>query len=357
MKSIFKRTNNSTSPADSEDSQAREGTVLTRANDDITPPDGGYGWVVVFAIANLNGFTWGIAASYGVYLSHYLDSNYFPGATPLDYAFIGGIEFGAALLIAPACTVLVREVGRSIVMTAGVLMFAGGFIAASFAKEIWQLYLSQGVLIGLGIGSLFIPAVAVLPQWFLKRRSLAQGLSSCGSGFGGLAFSLGTNAMIQNISLAWSLRITGIIALFGNGLSTILMRDRNHIVKPPQLGFATHLLRRYDCFMLLSWAFINLLGYMTVLYSLSNYAVQVAGLSQAQAGILTAVLNLGTGIGRPCIGFASDRYGRIEVAGILTFLNAVAIFAFWVPATSFGFLIFFAIVSGAFIGTFWMVSK
>merc|ERR1712130_994661 len=73
----------------------------------------------------------------------------------------------------------------------------------------------------------------------------------------------------------------------------VLVKDRNHVVKPPQLGFAIHLLRRYDCLLLLSWAFVNLLGYMVILYSLSSYAVQVVGLTQAQAGVITAVLNLG----------------------------------------------------------------
>lgn len=181
------------------------GPTVTEPTD--APPEGGYGWVVVFALGWMNGFTWGVAASYGVFLSYYLENDYFPGATPLDYAFIGGLEFGACMLISPACTILTREVGRPSVMTAGVFMIAGGFIAASFAQEIWQLYLSQGVLVGLGMGAIFIPAIAVLPQWFLKRRSLAQGLASCGSGFGGLAFSLGTSAMIEQISLAWALRI------------------------------------------------------------------------------------------------------------------------------------------------------
>lgn len=69
-----------------------------------------------------------------------------------------------------------------------------------------------------------------VPQWFLKRRSLATGLTSCGSGFGGLAVSLGTTAMIEQISLAWSLRIIGLLGLVGNGVSTALIRDRNHLV-------------------------------------------------------------------------------------------------------------------------------
>lgn len=64
----------------------------------------------------------------------------------MDYAFIGGIEFGAAMLIAPLCTILTRELGRNVVMSAGVLMFAGGFIAASFSTKIWHLYLTQGAL-------------------------------------------------------------------------------------------------------------------------------------------------------------------------------------------------------------------
>jgi MFS family permease len=181
------------------------GPAVTEPTD--APPEGGYGWVVVFALGWMNGFTWGVAASYGVFLSYYLANDYFPGATALDYAFIGGLEFGCCMLISPACTILTREFGRPVVMTAGVFLMAGGYIAASFAQEIWQLYLSQGVLVGLGMGSIFIPAIAVLPQWFLKRRSLAQGLASSGSGFGGLAFSLGTSAMVEQLSLAWALRI------------------------------------------------------------------------------------------------------------------------------------------------------
>jgi len=162
------------------------------------------------------------------------------------------------MLISPLCTILTRELSRTFVMCCGLVFISGGYIAASFAKQIWQLYLTQGLLVGLGIGSLFIPAIAVLPQWFLKRRSLAQGLASSGSGFGGLAFSLATNAMIEQISLQWALRITGILCLIGNGISTVLVRDRNHIVKPPQLGFARHLLKRYDCWLLILWAFVHM---------------------------------------------------------------------------------------------------
>ena len=60
------------------------------------------------------------------------------------------------MIIAPLCTILTREVGRVAVMSVGVVLFSGGFIAASFASQIWHLYLTQGLLVGLGIGSLYV---------------------------------------------------------------------------------------------------------------------------------------------------------------------------------------------------------
>jgi MFS family permease len=335
---------------------------------DEPPPEGGYGWVVCGAVSLINGFTWGVAAvrlfpplahgtqklttpeSYGVYLSYYLSTAHFPTATPMDYAFIGGLIFGCALLFSPLWTILTRELGRKLVMTGGCVLMAAGFVAASFATQPWQLYLSQGAAVGTGMGAIFTPSVQVVPQWFLRRRSLAGGIASAGSGFGGIAFALATDAMIRKLSLAWALRITGVCCLVGNLVGTALIRDRNAQVKPPQLGFATHLLKRYDCLLLLAWAFTNILGYIVILYSVSSYAVQVAGLTQKQAGILTAVLNLGSGIGRPAAGVISDRFGRIQVAAYITLACAISVFAIWIPATSYGVLIFFSLVSGAILG-------
>ena len=240
-------------------------------------------------------------------------------------------------------------------MITGAILISAGFISASFAHEIWQLFLSQGVLVGFGVGFVSIPSIATLPQWFDKKRSLANGIGSAGSGIGGLIFSFGTQAMIDSISLAWSLRITGIIVGIMNLIAALTIRNRNKAIKPPQRGFDTKLLRRYDVLLLLAWGFISMLGYTTLLFSLSDFARSI-GLSASQASSITAFLNLGTAIGRPLIGVVSDRYGRLETAGIITLVCGVTCFAIWLPARSYGVTIFFAIVVGAILGVFWMVS-
>jgi len=93
------------------------------------------------------------------------------------------------MLVAPLVTVATRVLGVHAAMSIGLVFQCVGFITASFATRIWQLHLTQGVLVGCGIGFLYIPALPVLSQWFLRRRSLANGISAAGSGVGGAAFT------------------------------------------------------------------------------------------------------------------------------------------------------------------------
>ena len=256
------------------------------------------------------------------------------------------------MIVAPLVTVLTRRTGLRIPMASGAIMLGGAFIAASYASRIWHLYLTQGVLVGFGIGFLYVPSLPVLSQWFSTRRSLANGISSAGSGIGGLIFSFAIGAMIDNLSLAWSLRIIGIITLFMNGLATAFIRDRNAAIQPKQRPFDRELLLRGEVMLLLAWAFVSMLGYITLLYSLPDFILSI-GLSRNRATQISAILNVGTAVGRPWIGVASDRLGRFEVASGLTLLCGLCCFAIWIPATSFGVTVLFALISGAILGVFW----
>ena len=195
----------------------------------------------------------------------------------------------------------------------------------------------------------------MLSQWFRRRRSLANGISAAGSGIGGLLFSFLVRATINNISLAWSLRITGLVSGFMNILATIAIRSRNHIIQLKQHPFDTALLCRYDVILVLAWAFVSMLGYITLLFSMSNFVSSI-GLDESQATTVTALLNLGTALGRPFIGVISDYFGRIQSAGVITLLCAISIFLIWIPATSYGVTLLFVIINGGILGVFWVVS-
>ncbi|OIW25737.1 MFS transporter, MCP family, solute carrier family 16, member 6 [Coniochaeta ligniaria NRRL 30616] len=317
------------------------------------PPDGGYGWVVVGACFTINCFSWGVTASFGVYLSEYLTTERFPEARPFDYGYIGGLNFTFAMLLAPLATYLTRRLGTRPVMLSGSILQCSGYVAASFARRIWHLYLSQGALVGCGIGLMIIPSTAILSQWFDQRRSIANGIGSAGSGIGGMAFAWGTAAMIRGLGLAWALRATGLVTLAATAAATGLVRDRNRHVNPAQLAFDLKLVRRYEVVLLLLWAFVSMFGYIALLFSLSDFALAI-GLSRKEATDVVGFLNLGTAVGRPIIGIFSDRFSRISTAGVLTLVCGLACFAFWMPAAGFGLTVFFSLLCGAILGVFWM---
>lgn len=132
-------------------------------------PDGGYGWVCVACCFWINAHTWGINSSYGVFLAFYLDNNYYPGASALDFAFVGGLSVSMALLISPIATTTTRLYGTNVTLLIGVFFETLALIGASFAHRIWQLFLSQGACFGWGMGYLFVGSV---------RRDHGSGRSS-----------------------------------------------------------------------------------------------------------------------------------------------------------------------------------
>jgi MFS family permease len=326
-----------------------QGPIISEDDPRYEPP---YGWVVCIAMHLINAFTWGNMATFGVYLSYYLSNDVFSGASDLDYAFVGGVNFALAMGSAPFVNMATRRFGTHPPMYFGGLCFGGGFIAASFASKLWHLILAQGVLVGLGVGFAWQPATSLLPQWFKRNRSLAQGISAAGSGIGGIIFSFSTTPMIENLSLAWSLRITGIISLVALMAATFMVRDRNETIRPKIKAFDKTLLKKYRVWLLMGYTFFSVLGYVVYIYTLSAFARSL-GLSQTQAGIVAGVNNLGTAVGRPFFGVLSDRYGRITVASILTASNTLMTFAVWVPTDSYGLLLFLSLVVGATSGVYW----
>lgn len=138
------------------------------------------------------------------------------------------------------------------------------------------------------------------------------------------------------------MRLTAILSCSILFIATLLIRNRNNAIRPSERGFDIKLLRRPDVLLLLLWEFMSMLGYIALLFSLPDYADSM-GLSDTQATTVNAILNLGTAVGRPLIGIISDRFGRIEVAGILTCACGISCLTIWLPATSYRVLVLFAL--------------
>ena len=66
-----------------------------------------------------------------------------------------------------------RKGPRVVALTGGALYGLGVFLA-SFSHNLWWLYLSYGVIGGIGLGLAYIVPVAVLVKWFPDRREIGR---------------------------------------------------------------------------------------------------------------------------------------------------------------------------------------
>lgn len=67
----------------------------------------------------------------------------------------------------------------------GSLLILLGIVTQGLSTQYWHLVLSQGVCVGVGMGCLAVPSLAVPSAWFTTKLSLANGVIVSASGFGG----------------------------------------------------------------------------------------------------------------------------------------------------------------------------
>ncbi|KAL5004781.1 hypothetical protein ScPMuIL_018237 [Solemya velum] len=150
------------------------------------PPDGGWGWMVVFSSFMIHIIADGIVYSFGIFYMEFLD--YFKSKKG-ETAWIGSLVPGVTLSVGPIASALTNRYGCRPVTIAGALIAASGFILSLFAPNIYYLYVSFGILSGVGFGLIYLPAIVSVGYYFESKRAFATGLAVCGSGIGAFIFA------------------------------------------------------------------------------------------------------------------------------------------------------------------------
>ena len=105
------------------------------------------------------------------------------------------ITFGISLnlflygAVAPVAGWFLDKIGPRRVMLTSLTMLATGLVATTFVTQLWQYWLTWGVLVGLGAGGMSgVLSASVAHRWFNARRGLAVGILSSGSSTGQIVF-------------------------------------------------------------------------------------------------------------------------------------------------------------------------
>ncbi|XP_023590594.1 monocarboxylate transporter 1-like [Trichechus manatus latirostris] len=143
-----------------------------------TPPDGGWGWAVVFGAFISIGFSCAFGKSISVFFKE-IEKIF--NASTSEVSWISSIMFAVMYGAGPISSILVNKYGSRPVIIAGGCLSGCGLIAASFCNNVQELYLCIGVIGGLGLALNLNPALTMIGKYFYKRRPLASGLAMTGS--------------------------------------------------------------------------------------------------------------------------------------------------------------------------------
>ncbi|XP_043924448.1 monocarboxylate transporter 3 [Protopterus annectens] len=144
----------------------------------VKAPDGGWGWMVLLGCFVIQGFSYAFPKAVSVYFKE-LMYDFHVGYS--DTAWISSIMLAMLYGTGPVSSILVNRFGCRPVMLVGGLLAASGMITASFSRNIIELFLTAGVVTGLGLSLNFQPSLIMIGRYFDKRRPLANGLAAAGS--------------------------------------------------------------------------------------------------------------------------------------------------------------------------------
>lgn len=313
--------------------------------DHIEIPDGGYGWVVVAAVFFVHIFVLGNIYSYGVFLPVYIEEFH---ASQSSVSWIGSI--GASLMagIGLLSGSLADYYGNDKIVFAGGLFIGAGFFAGSFATEIWHLYLSQGLLCGIGYSLSFIAGVSVVGQWFHKRRGIAVGIAVAGSGLGQFLVTLFTGYLINTVKWRATLQILALINLVGLLVCSLAVKRLLPLSPVFTLNASLQMFHDRNFVLLFIGGLFNSLG-LFMPYTFLIYYSKQHGVSTSGAYLITALVGVASFLGRLATGYFADRFGKITMLGICMAASGISTLC-WLACTTFPSLVVYGLIFGFFAG-------
>jgi OFA family oxalate/formate antiporter-like MFS transporter len=229
--------------------------------------------------------------------------------------------------------------------TLAAVLFGTGLIGAGIAiglKSLPLLYLTYGVLGGMGLGTGYITPVSTLIKWFPDKRGMATGMAIMGFGFAALVAGPVMRAIIDSMGIAPMFYILGAVYFF------LMLASSQYLAPPPEgwtpAGFhesissgkrkvkkdlamltaneAVKTIRFYTLWLML---FLNATCGIAVISVASPMAQEVTGMTPIAAAAMVGLMGLFNGTGRLGWSWLSDLIGRSSI-WVLFFVIQIFIF-------------------------------
>jgi OFA family oxalate/formate antiporter-like MFS transporter len=228
---------------------------------------------------------------------------------------------------------------RIVALTGGVFYGLGVFLA-SFSHTLWWLYLSYGVIGGIGLGLAYIVPVAVLVKWFPDRRGLITGIAVGGFGAGALITAPVATRLIQSVGVLSTFAYLGIAFLVVTLITGAFMRNPPDGWKPagwsPTASQASQraghdfalkeALKTWQWWALWLLLFLNTCAGISVISQEAPLFQELTGASAIVAASMVGLASIGNAVGRVFWAWVSDLITRRATFAVMFILQVLL---FW----------------------------
>ncbi|CAD6450507.1 6dde2068-41d6-464d-8dad-072732efd642 [Sclerotinia trifoliorum] len=268
--------------------------------DSFLPKEDCVAWLQVLGAFCLNLNTWGLMNAYGAFL-----------------LFLTSVSAGP-----------IFDAGYyKVLLWAGSILTVLGMFMTSICNEYYQFFLAQGIMMGLGFGLLYLPAPAIVSQFFHVRRAIAVGISSTGSALGGVIYPIVFTKLQPHIGFGWATRVIAFIIL-ATSLPPLFCMKSLSVPKPWRTVLGPTVFR-------------------DIPYILLN-----SSSSPVQANYLLVTIKGSSLFNRTILGFYADKIGSINVQTIVAITSAILTFCLIAIRSSAGLVIYtllYGFSAGAFM--------
>ncbi|KAJ7763963.1 MFS general substrate transporter [Mycena maculata] len=318
-----------------------------------TFPDGGVAaWLVVAGGAMGTFCSFGMIQTFGVFQDYYT-LVYLNEHPPSVIAWIGSVQAFLLFAMAIVSGRLFDHGYFRHTLVGGSAIYLVSLFLLSLAKphHYYQIFLAQGIGMGIGMGLIFLPCVSIAAQYFKRRRGLAVGIILSGAPVGAVVNPLILNHLFNQPSAGfpWAVRTVAFLDLALLGLANIFMRTRLP-ARPANVDMRA-IMRDIPFWFCCAGIAFTFWGLFIPIFYIQLFSVKHNASHKLQASVV-AILNAAGVPGRIMPMFLADRWGPFSIIWPVVFLCGCMAFVFLAAGNSDAGLVVFAIVYGWISGAF-----
>ncbi|MBK4735061.1 oxalate/formate MFS antiporter [Noviherbaspirillum pedocola] len=232
---------------------------------------------------------------------------------------------------------VIDRFGPRLLLSVGAALTGASWVLAAHAHSLTMIYLTYGLLGGIGTGIIYVGIVGLMVQWFPDKRGFAVGMVAAGYGMGAIITTFPISSSIASNGYHATLQTFGVIM-------AIVGVCAAQFTKRPPVGWMAHARTTVDAGsgvapgrMLKTPVFWLMFAMMTmmstsglmVISQMGSFAKDfgVAGvvvLGMAALPLALSIDRFTNGLTRPFFGWVSDRIGRENTMFIAFGLEGIA---------------------------------